>query len=1432
MSNPPAQNQYLTQEDVTKMIKGIFETLESNKVTTTKESRQDAQPSILAREMILHNFPKLNANNWDKWVKHAVRALKGVKVLYLFKDTGEKEFEDAMDLVKTEAERSIDEQQAFTILRAGMDEETQLATEGIETVSKCWTTLKAQFAISTSRKHCNMMEEIAEHMKWQDGDQATSKWHSIRHRLAETTEYAPLGRDQLITHFMARPIVKCWMMHLPPKIAEIFERQIRQGNGTWNDVMEKIDDEILISSNRQRESNQTDSSKAKQTRNAGKPKCFFCQKIGHKEEECRNKQTWEQRKISANMSHMDPSSKKTPDYWIVDSGTTHHLTGDLTRLYSFQRIDPIPVHWGGLRLVTNTYGLAKIDVGGSEVTINVYHVDGLNQNLLSVRQLCRKRIEVLALEHGAFIRKNYKRTDLTEKDGLYTIPCMGGMDMRMKTIPYEEAHVKFGHVGEQKLRKLHQQSADKHSWKIAAKPTNFHCQTCVKGKITKTNGHSHTLPSQEPLDLIHMDISGNHPIGIDKTQYYIIIVDDASKYKWVLPIQQRKDTAEVLNSWKKRIELKMNKTIKAFRTDNAPELKKLTLQWQASHGSEAQFTIPGTSSQNGIAERAIRTINDSVRTILADSSMPTSFWPYAATHSAYIANRASIRDAKSPFELFFNIAPNNMHIHRWGCKVVFHNVYNKNPNTRQRNKLETRGREGILLAIDEKVTGRYTCWDIMKNKTFVTESLQFFENISGGDLLESDQPNKDVSTPEELVQEEQANHEDDQSTPRQGMNTLGENNQVDHQVNELETQDDNLAIQEPQNPNMDDDEYVTPEGQDMMIDGQDEDTEAEETQKDVEQDSTNEIEDTPDTVQRRIDSQLHDLYIRGILKRPYNIFQQDEKNDENPQAKRIRAMMATMLKREPGTYAEAIMHPTHASEWREAIDAEIRTLRKFGTWTEVPFRNGIKLVNTKFIFKIKPSTDEQPERFKARLVAQGFRQEQGVDFHETYAPTPKQTTTRAFFAMVCGLNLECRKVDARNAFAQAKLEEMVYVNPPPHLKKPDTIWKLNKALYGLRQASHAWRNTIIPCLNKLGLVKCPDDECIMINPQKRIIVLVYVDDIAVAGPDKPQISQLIEGLAKMIEIKDMGELKTFLGMEVNRNRDKGKMWLSQKQYIMKMSEELDITAPRAKPVSTPIAAWETLEPIREEEKSVDKKTYQSLIGTLMYPSVMTRPDIAFATAMLSQHNSNPAERHLDAAKRVARYLRDTASLGIGFSLRRSGGMEESLIGYSDADYANSKDRKSVSGMVFTLAGGPIKWKAQKQRSVATSTTEAEYVGFTPCAKEGIWIHRMIQWCLERLQFDGKRSKTAQTIKLRANTLIYGDNQAALKIANNLGASDKTKHIDIQHHAVKDWIQQGKVKLEYVATEDMLADGLTKPLNNVKFNKFRSQMNISIPGESE
>ncbi|KKF92138.1 Endonuclease [Ceratocystis platani] len=415
-------------------------------------------------------------------------------------------------------------------------------------------------------------------------------------------------------------------------------------------------------------------------------------------------------------------------------------------------------------------------------------------------------------------------------------------------------------------------------------------------------------------------------------------------------------------------------------------------------------------------------------------------------------------------------------------------------------------------------------------------------------------------------------------------------------------------------------------------------------------------DETPETVQDRINQRLQDLYVRGVLKRPY-FHIQEEDDDPSYATKRIRAMIARMAQRDPENYDEAINHPTNALKWREAIDIEIKTLRGFNTWTEVPFKKNMKLVSTKFVFKTKPSTDDQPEKFKARLVAQGFRQ----DF--------------------------------------------------------------------LRH------------------------------------ILIYVDDIAVAGSNESKINDFIAGLARTIGIKDMGELKSFLGMEITRDKANRKMWLTQTKYIEKMATDFDMAVNRSRPISAPISSWEILEPRRPEEKGADKGVYQSLI--------------------------DPAERHLDAAKRVARYLRDTASLGIEFDPSRLGGMDEFLVGYSDADYANSKDRKSISGMIFMLAGGPIQWKSQKQRSVATSTTESEYVGFTPCAKEGIWIRRL----------------------------------PALKIANNLGASARTKHIDVQFYAIKDWIREGKIELEYVTTDKMLADGFTKPLSAQKFNNFRSEINI-------
>ncbi|KAL2887454.1 Retrovirus-related Pol polyprotein from transposon TNT 1-94 [Ceratocystis lukuohia] len=1407
-------------------IAKILETLVA-KLANDEQKSISEKAINLSGNLIFQDLQKLDNINWEKWSRQTIRNLRGYDLLHLFEGLEETDFKEAMQIEKSSRQHSMDEANAMAIIRAGLTEDDKKLVCDAENAKECWTLLKGIYNQGSNHRSNCIFADLDDDLgrEWKTGDKATFRWYYLRKKISNYQGMESLSTEPKSDNFLARLVIRQWVLLMPKHIANVFNKHVNQPSGYWKDVMEKIDCDLesVLKGNPSNTPNES-ASKARRDRRREGPKCDWCKKFGHTEDECHTKKKQSDKIIRSNASIVEKTATgtRTPSYWIVDSGSTDNLTGDLTKIHRPKNIDPIPVYWGGLQLETRTLGYAKINVGGFSVVTEVYFVDGLNQNLLSVKRICKQGIKVVAEEEGAYISKGSRRTYFDETGNLYTLPYTG-IDKQMEAhMTYQEAHEKFGHAGEHRMRQMRNQSADKNYIQIDPKPLGYQCQSCTEGKITKTNGHSHTLAAQEPLDLIHMDVSGNHPIGLNMAKYYIILVDDASKYKWVIAIQNRREIANILNEWKRQIELKMGKTIKAFRTDNAPELKKLTLEWKSKFGSEAQFTIPGTSSQNGVAERAIRTINDSIRTLLVDSSMPTRFWPYAAVHAAYLANRADIKGKKSPFEMFYSIAPSIMHIHRWGCKVIFHKDHSKKTEAGQGNKFRSRGKDGILLSIDENVLGRYTIWDIEKGKPVITESLKFFHDTPGGTLLE---PTETSNQPQFLIEADTQMGERNTLIPEQHMEIMDQEEVVKEQcqVDTPEIQQEIVEIR---------DEIETPHEKDNTSDEPDMETDmntesheriAPASEQGQELQTT--IKETPETVQNRINQTIQDLYTRGMLKRPYFHIQEEDDNESNPMTKRIRAMIARMAQRDPESYEEAINHPTNASGWRKAINIEIETLQGFNTWTEVPIKKGMKLVNTKFIFKTKPSTDGQPEKLKARLVAQGFRQIQGIDFHETYAPTPKPATTRIFFAIVCALDLKCRKVDATNAFAQAKIEEVVYLIPPPPLQKKGVAWKLNKALYGLRQASYAWRNKIVACLSRLGLIPCAEDECIMVDPNGGTMILIYVDDIAVAGSSESKINDLIAGIARTIGIKDMGELRSFLGMEITRNREKRKMWLTQTKYIEKMAIELDMAANRSRPIGAPISSWETLEPKRPEEKAADKGAYQSLIGTLMYPSVMTRPDISFATSYLSQHISDPAERHLDAAKRVARYLRDTASLGIEFDPSRLGGMDDFLVGYSDADYANSKDRKSISGMIFLLAGGPIQWKSQKQRSVATSTTESEYVGFTPCAKEGIWIRRLVKWCLETLKFENNLEQAAQTIKIREDTLIYGDNQAALKIAKNLGESSRTKHIDVQFHAIKDWIREGKIKLEYVTTDKMLADGLTKPLSVQKFNNFRSDINI-------
>ncbi len=288
-------------------------------------------------------------------------------------------------------------------------------------------------------------------------------------------------------------------------------------------------------------------------------------------------------------------------------------------------------------------------------------------------------------------------------------------------------------------------------------------------------------------------------------------------------------------------------------------------------------------------------------------------------------------------------------------------------------------------------------------------------------------------------------------------------------------------------------------------------------------------------------------------------------------------------------------------------------------------------------------------------------------------------------------------------------------------------------------------------------------------------------------------------------MKDMGELHYCLGVSVVQDNDQKCLWLHQEHYIQKILKRFGML--EAKPVATPADTNVKLEKNDGISSPVDQLNFQSLIGSLLYAAVATRPDIAQAVSMVAKYSASPTEAHLTAAKRILRYLKGTQKLAVKYQKME----DDRLLGYSDADWAGDKDeRHSTTGNVFLLAGGPLSWFSKKQEVVALSTTEAEYIALASATREAIWLRNLLAGI-------GAEQKIP--------TVIFEDNQGAIAIAKNPSAHARTKHIDIKYHYTREMAQKGVIQVEYCSTEDMLADVFTKPLTKAKFQSLITKIGL-------
>jgi len=488
------------------------------------------------------------------------------------------------------------------------------------------------------------------------------------------------------------------------------------------------------------------------------------------------------------------------------------------------------------------------------------------------------------------------------------------------------------------------------------------------------------------------------------------------------------------------------------------------------------------------------------------------------------------------------------------------------------------------------------------------------------------------------------------------------------------------------------------------------------------------------------------------------------------------------------------------------MDEEMTSLHANGTWTLEEAPDDVRPIPVKWIYKIKKDSAGNIERYKARLVAKGFKQREGIDYQEVYAPVSKHTTLRTLLSIVAAQDLELSQLDVKTAFLNGELEEDIYMAQPPGYEEggPHTVCHMKKALYGLKQAPRAWHTKLKTEIQRMGFSTSETDPGLFIKNMEddNVYILVYVDDILIAAKSKDSVKTVKTILMTAFDSRDLGDASYFLGWEIKRDRAKKTLKVSQ----TKMTTNLIIKygMDNAKTKTTALSPANKL---TKQGEPLDTSTYgySELIGSLLYLSVCTRPDIAQAVGALARYMSKPTTDHWTTAKGVLRYLAGTVAHGINY-----GPSESELEGYCDADYAGDIDtRRSTTGYVFILNGGIISWSSRLQATVAVSTAEAEYMAAAQAVNEALWLRKLIA-----------------DIKIPLKTIqMYTDNQAALTLLKNPIASARSKHIDIVYHFARERVARKEVKFEYCPTSVMIADIMTKALAESKFEKCCKGMGV-------
>ena len=536
----------------------------------------------------------------------------------------------------------------------------------------------------------------------------------------------------------------------------------------------------------------------------------------------------------------------------------------------------------------------------------------------------------------------------------------------------------------------------------------------------------------------------------------------------------------------------------------------------------------------------------------------------------------------------------------------------------------------------------------------------------------------------------------------------------------------------------------------------------------------------------------------------------DEENEPSPlpvirsrreirQPVRYDDYVMTAVHSEPVTFSEAV-NCEHWHDWQEAMKDELKSLSDNNVWDLVDCPAGRNVVENKWVYRLKIHPDGKVDKFKARLVAKGYSQLAGLDYSETFSPVARFDTIRTVLSVAAAEKMKLVQFDVKTAFLYGNLDETIYMKQPTGYEDGTSrVCKLNKSLYGLKQSPRCWNRKFKTFLDKYGMQCSGADPCMFYSTVEghKLLLALYVDDGLVTAQNESDMQQFLSELSLEFSVT-VSPASCFLGLQIHQNSDSS-VFINQEHYTRCLLAKFNMSD--CNPVATPIDKTSTCLEADAGDMIDGSVPYREAVGSLLYLATCTRPDISYAVSVVSQSLSKPTRTHWEKVKRIFRYLKGTSGLGIMY---KHGLNSDRLIAYSDADYAGDiVTRRSTSGFVCMFMGGPVSWSSQRQRSVALSTTESEYIAASEAAKEIVWFARLFK----------------EITNFTTVPLLRVDNLSAVKLVQNPVYHKRSKHIDVRYHFVREKHEAGELVVDHVCGEEQLADVLTKPLSRDRFKRL-------------